>query len=51
MSMFSNLIKAREKQAELCVHAYLSQFDDATLTRMGVNRKSLKTGGSVNHFL
>lgn len=51
MSMFSNLIKAREKQAELSVHAYLAQFDDNTLSRMGVNRKNLKTGGSINHFL
>ena len=51
MSMFSNLIKAREKQAELSVHAYLAQFDDSTLSRMGVNRKSLKTGGSINHFI
>lgn len=51
MSMFSNLIKAREKQAELSVHAYLAQFDDNTLSRMGVNRKNLKSGGTVNHFL
>ncbi len=51
MSMFSNLIKAREKEAELSVHAYLAQFDDSTLSRMGVNRKSLKSGGRVNHFL
>lgn len=49
--MFSNLIKAREKQAVLSVHAYLAQFDDSTLSRMGVNRKSLKTGGSINHFI
>lgn len=51
MSMFSNLIRAREKQAELSVHAYLAQFDDSTLSRMGVNRKALKKGGSVNHFI
>jgi len=51
MSIFSNLLKAREKHAELSVHAYLSQFDDTTLSRMGVNRKDLKKGGSINHFL
>lgn len=51
MSIFSKLLRAREKQAELSVHAYLAQFDDSTLSRMGVKRKNLKTGGSVNHFL
>lgn len=51
MSMFAKLIKSREKQAELSVHAYLSQFDDATLSRIGVSRKNLKKGGVVNHFL
>lgn len=51
MSIFSKLMKSREKQAELSVHAYLSQFDDATLSRIGYNRKSLKTGGQINHFL
>lgn len=50
-SGFGNMLRAREKQAELSVHAYLAQFDDAALARMGVSRKSLKKGGRVNYFL
>ena len=48
---FERFVRVRQKQAELSVHAYLSTMDDATLTRLGVNRKELKRGGSVNHFL
>lgn len=44
-------VVAREKQAQLSVHAYLAQFDDASLENMGVKRHELKKGGSVNHFL
>lgn len=51
MSIFSSLMKSREKQAELSVHAYLAQFDDATLNRIGVKRTELKKGGQINHFL
>ena len=48
---FERFVRVRERQAELSVHAYLATMDDATLNRLGVNRKSLKKGGSVNHFL
>ena len=48
---FEHLLRAREKQAQLSVHAYLAQFDDVTLARLGMNRKDLKKGGSINHFM
>ena len=51
MSMFERLIKAREKQAQLSVHAHLATFDDETLSKIGVNRKDLKKGGTINFFM
>ena len=45
------VMRAREKQAELSVHAYLSSFDDKTLSNLGVKRSELKRGGSVNFFI
>ena len=48
---FESLLRAREKQAQLSVHAYLAQFDDAKLARLGVYRSQLKSGGSINHFI
>ncbi|MBO6816014.1 MAG: hypothetical protein JJ891_14235 [Rhizobiaceae bacterium] len=45
------LMRAREKQAQLSVHAYLAQFDDESLNSLGVKRSQLKRGGSVNHFI
>ncbi len=48
---FERLLRTREKQAQLSVHAYLSQFDDAKLARLGINRNQLKPGGSINYFL
>ncbi|MEM9280046.1 MAG: hypothetical protein AAGA76_15885 [Pseudomonadota bacterium] len=48
---FGKLLRTRERQAQLSVHAYLAQFDDATLARLGMKREELKTGGSVNHFI
>ncbi len=50
-SGFGNLLRAREKQAQLSVHAYLAQLDDARLASMGGKRSQLKTGGKINHFL
>lgn len=47
---YRNFVRAREHQATLAVHAYLAQFDDVTLGRMGMRRDELKTGGSVNRF-
>jgi len=51
MNMFSKILHAREKQAELCVHAHLATFNDATLSSMGYKRKDLKKGGHVNFFM
>lgn len=51
MTMFNKILQAREKQAQLCVHAHLATLDDATLTRIGVNRKELKAGGRMNFFM
>ena len=48
---FERLLRTREKQAQLSVHAYLAQFDDATLARLGMRRDQLKKGGNINHFL
>ena len=48
---FDRLMRARQKQAELSVHAYLATMDDATLKRLGFSRDKLKKGGSVNHFI
>ncbi|MDJ0613516.1 MAG: hypothetical protein QNJ29_07540 [Rhizobiaceae bacterium] len=48
---FERLMRVREKQAQLSVHAYLATLDDATLTRVGVSRSELKKGGRVNHFV
>lgn len=48
---FENVLRAREKQAQLSVHAYLAQFDDATLARFGMKREQLKKGGNINHFI
>ncbi len=48
---FGKMMRVREKQAELSVHAYLASLDDATLTQIGVRRDSLKAGGNVNYFL
>jgi len=45
------IMRAREKQAQLSVDAYLAQFDDASLASFGVSRTSLKKGGSVNYFI
>lgn len=51
MSFFGNVLKARQEKAARDVHAYLAQFDDAQLNRLGYDRKQLKSGGSVNYFL
>jgi len=51
MSIFNKILRAREKQAELSVHAHLASYDDATLSRLGVARKELKSGGYVNYFM
>lgn len=48
---FERLMRVREKQAQLSVHAYLATLDDATLTRVGMKRQDLKKGGRVNHFV
>lgn len=48
---FDRFMRIREKQAELSVHAYLATLDDSTLKRIGVNRRNLKKGGRVNHFI
>lgn len=48
---FERLIRTRQRQAELSVHAYLAQFDDAKLAGLGIKRKDLKVGGTINHFL
>ena len=48
---FGQLLRAREKQAERSVHAYLATLDDASLKRAGFNRNELKSGGRINHFL
>ncbi|MGI9352293.1 MAG: hypothetical protein ACR2O3_12080 [Rhizobiaceae bacterium] len=48
---FERLLRSREKQAQLSVHAYLAQFDDATLARFGMKRNQLKKGGQINHFI
>ncbi|MEO0328635.1 MAG: hypothetical protein AAF217_08565 [Pseudomonadota bacterium] len=50
-SGFNSLMRAREKEAQLSVHAYLSNLDDVALTRLGVSRSQLKQGGSVNFFM
>lgn len=50
-SGFDSFVRTRERQAQLSVHAYLAQLDDATLTKMGVSRDKLKRGGRVNHFI
>jgi len=44
-------MRVREKAAQLSVHAYLASLDDSTLKNIGVNRKDLKKGGRVNHFV
>ncbi len=51
MSLFDNILRARQEQAELSVHAYLAGLDNKTLKTLGVNRKDLKKGGRINHFL
>jgi len=48
---FEKLMRVREKQAQLSVHAYLATLDDATLTRAGLKRSELKKGGQINHFV
>ena len=48
---FGNLMRQRERQAKLSVHAYLASLDDASLTRVGFKRSELKTGGRINHFM
>ena len=50
-SGFGRLLRAREKQAERSVHAYLATLDDAALKRVGFERSELKAGGSINHFI
>ncbi|MEM9333173.1 MAG: hypothetical protein AAGA53_17755 [Pseudomonadota bacterium] len=50
-SGFESLLRTREKQAQLSVHAYLAQLDDGTLARLGMKREELKKGGSINHFI
>ncbi len=48
---FRNLMRAREHEAVLSVHAYLATLDDDTLSRAGYKRSQLKRGGSVNHLI
>lgn len=50
-SGFERMMRVREKQAQLSVHAYLATLDDATLTRAGIKRGDLKKGGQINHFV
>ena len=50
-SGFRSLMKAREREAMLSVHAYLATLDDATLTKAGFNRAQLKRGGMINHLI
>jgi len=51
MTMFKKILRAREKQAELNVHAHLATLDDVALARIGVKRKELKAGGRMNFFM
>ncbi len=51
MGIITKILRAREKQAELSVHAHLASFDDAALSRIGIKRKQLKTGGNMNFFM
>lgn len=48
---FQRMMRVREKQAQLSVHAYLATLDDAMLTRAGIKRSELKKGGQINHFV
>ncbi|MEL7428920.1 MAG: hypothetical protein AAFN43_02860 [Pseudomonadota bacterium] len=48
---FGNMMRVREKQAQLSVHAYLASLDDATLARVGYKRSDLKKGGRINPFM
>ncbi|MEM7290163.1 MAG: hypothetical protein AAF412_07330 [Pseudomonadota bacterium] len=48
---FDKLIRVREKQAQLSVHAYLASLDDSTLNRAGIKRDALKKGGQINYFM
>lgn len=50
-SATKSVLRARQEHATKSVHAYLAQFDDASLARMGYNRKDLKRGGQLNFFL
>lgn len=48
---FQRYMKAREKTAQLSVHAYLATLDDVTLSRLNYKRADLKKGGRVNYFI
>lgn len=50
-SFFSNIIEARQRQANRYVRGYLMTFDDATLKAYGYKRENLAQKGTVNYPL